>query len=236
MLNEALKLIKLAYEDGRTFLLEHEAKSLCMLYNIPTTLFKVAQDVDEALQAAREIGYPVVIKIISRDIIHKSDVGGVIVNIRSDEEAINACKIIENNVLRHNPNAKIDGFLVEKMAQPTTEVIVGMIKDPQFGPAIMFGLGGIFVEVLKDVSFRVVPLTRYDAEEMIKEIKAYPILKGIRGRPPADIEALINIILNVSKMSSEISEINQIDLNPIFTYPKGAITVDARIILEKRQL
>jgi acetyl-CoA synthetase (ADP-forming) len=230
----ALKIIKSAYEDGRNFLLEHEAKSICRLYGIPTTLFRVVRNVDEALQVAKEIGYPVVIKIISRDIIHKSDVGGVVVNIGSDEEVVNACEIIKNNILKHNPNARIDGFLVEKMAQPTTEVIVGMIKDSQFGPAIMFGLGGIFVEVLKDVSFRVVPLTRYDAEEMIKEIKAYPILKGIRGRPPADIEALINIILNVSKMSFEISEINQIDLNPIFTYPKGAITVDARIILEKR--
>jgi acetyl-CoA synthetase (ADP-forming) len=234
VLNDALKIIESAYEDGRNFLLEHEAKSICRLYGIPTTIFRVARDLDEALQAAREIGYPVVIKIISRDIIHKSDVGGVVVNVRSDEEVINACKMIRDNVLRYNPNARISGFLVEQMAQPTTEVIVGMIKDSQFGPAIMFGLGGIFVEVLKDVSFRVVPLTRYDAEEMIKEIKAYPILKGIRGKPPADIEALINIILSVSKMSFEISEINQIDLNPIFTYPKGAITVDARIILEKR--
>ena len=233
MSENALKIIKSAYEDGRNFLLEHEAKSICRLYGIPTTLFRVARNADEALKVAREIGYPVVIKIISRDIIHKSDVGGVVVNIRSDEEVVNACEMIKNNVSKYSPNARIDGFLVEKMAQPTTEVIVGMIKDPQFGPAIMFGLGGIFVEVLKDVSFRVVPLTRYDAEEMIKEIKAYPILKGIRGRPPVDIEALINIILNVSRLSFEISEINQIDLNPIFTYPRGAITVDARIILEK---
>lgn len=234
MLSDALKIIKSAYEDNRNFLLEHEAKSLCKLYGIPTTLFKVARSIDEALLIAKEIGYPVVIKVISRDVMHKSDVGGVIVNIRSDEEVINACKTIKDNVIKHIPNVKIDGFLIERMAQPTTEVIVGMIKDPQFGPAIMFGLGGIFVEVLKDVSFRVVPLTRYDAEEMIKEIKAYPILKGVRGRPSVDIETLINIILNVSRMASEINEINQIDLNPIFTYSKGAITVDARIILEKR--
>jgi acyl-CoA synthetase (NDP forming) len=123
-------------------------------------------------------------------------------------------------------------FLVQEMAPQSTEVIVGAIKDPQFGQTLMFGLGGIFVELLKDVTFRVAPITRQDAEEMITEVKAYPLLKGYRNTPPADINAIVTILLNTSKLIMDHPEIKELDLNPVMAYEKGAKTVDARIILE----
>jgi len=135
-------------------------------------------------------------------------------------------------VKKHKPDAKIVGVLVQEMAPASTEVIVGSTKDPQFGPALMFGLGGIFVEVLKDVTFRIAPITESDAKEMIAEVKAYPILKGYRGQPPADIDAIVNILMNTSKLVMDHQEIKELDLNPIMVYEKGAKTVDARVILE----
>ncbi len=235
MSNEvASKIIQKALDEGRTYLLEPEAKEVIRSYGIPTTNFKVAKTPDEAAKYAEEIGYPVVLKIVSPDIIHKSDAGGVKVNLKNKNEVIKAYNEIHENVKKYKSDAKITGILVQEFCPEGREVIVGMAKDPQFGPALMFGLGGIFVEVLKDVSFRVAPITRYDAEEMIKEIKAYPILQGIRGQPPADIEALIDILLKVSTLVIDHPEIDQLDLNPIFAYPKGAKAVDARIILSKQ--
>jgi len=218
--------------EGRKFLLEPEAKEVCMEYGIPVTRFRVAETVEEAVQIAGEIGYPVVLKIVSPDIIHKSDVGGVMLNLKSPEEVRGAYQTIMENVKRHKPDARITGVIVQEMAQPSTEVIVGAIKDPQFGQTLMFGLGGIFVEVLKDVTFRVAPITELDAREMITEVRAYPILKGYRGRPPADIDAIVGILLNTSRLVMDHPEIKELDLNPIMVYEKGAKTVDARIILE----
>jgi len=226
------EIITQALKEGRKILLEHEAKALCLEYGIPVTKFKVASSAEEAVKFAEEIGYPVVLKIVSPDVIHKFDVGGVILNLKSSEEVRNAYNQIIENVKRNKPDAKILGVNVQEMAPPSTEVIVGAIKDPQFGPTIMFGLGGIFVEVLKDVTFRIAPITEGDAREMISEIKAYPILKGFRGAPPADIEAIVKILVNVSKLVMEHQEIKELDLNPIMVYRSGAKTVDARIILE----
>ena len=235
MSNEVVsKIIQKALNEGRTYLLEPEAKEIIRSYGIPTTSFRVAKTPDEAVRYAEEIGYPVVLKVISPDIIHKSDAGGVKVNLKNEDEVTKAYNEILENVKKYKSDAKITGILVQEFCPEGREVIVGMAKDPQFGPALMFGLGGIFVEVLKDVSFRVAPITRYDAEEMIKEIKAYPILQGIRGQPPADIETLIDILLKVSSLVTEHPEIDQLDLNPIFAYPKGAKAVDARIILSKQ--
>jgi len=174
----------------------------------------------------------VVIKIVSPDIIHKFDVGGVVLNLKSSEEVKEACNRMLMNVKKHKPDAKIVGILVQEMIPPSTEIIVGATKDPQFGPALMFGLGGIFVEVLKDVSFRIAPITRSDAKEMITEVKGYPVLKGYRGQPPADINAIVEILLNTSRLVMDYPEIKELDLNPILVYEKGAKTVDARIILE----
>jgi len=221
-----------AKKEKRKFLLEPEAKTVCLKCGIPVTKFKVAKNEAEAVKFAEQIAYPVVLKIVSPDIIHKSDVGGVVVDLRTAKDVRNSYHQILKNVKRHKADAKIVGVLVQEMAPPSTEVIVGAIKDPQFGPAVMFGLGGIFVEVLKDVTFRVAPITVDEAREMITEVKAYPLLKGYRNQRPADIEAIVKILLNTSRLVMKHQEIKELDLNPIMVYEKGAKTVDARIILE----
>ena len=231
-MNQTSKIINQAKKEGRKALLESEAKMICAEYGIPITKFKVVPNEKEAAKYANEIGYPVVLKIVSPDIIHKSDAGGVMVNLKTPAEVLSAYNKILENVKKYNPNAKIMGVLVQEMAPPSTEVIVGAIKDPQFGQTVMFGLGGIFVEVLKDVNFRIAPITTDDAEEMIAQLKAYPLLKGFRNTPPADIDALVEILCNTSRLVMDNPEIKELDLNPVLVYQKGAKTVDARIILE----
>jgi len=231
-MEKSLDMFAQARKEKRNYLLEPEAKMVCLEYGIPVTRFKVAGTPEEAVKFAKALGYPVVLKIVSPDIIHKFEVGGVMLDLKSPSEVKDAYENILNSVQRHKPDAKVLGILVQEMAPPSTEVIVGATKDPQFGPALMFGLGGIFVEVLKDVTFRIAPITESDAREMITEVKAYPVLKGYRGQPPADIDAIINILLNTSKLVMDHPEIKELDLNPIMVYEKGAKTVDARIILE----
>jgi acetyl-CoA synthetase (ADP-forming) len=213
-------------------LLESEAKTVCVEYGIPVTRFEVAKSEAEAVKFAEAIGFPVVLKVVSPDIIHKSDVGGVIVGLKNAGEVRDAYKKILENVKKHRADAKIVGILVQEMAPASTEVIVGAIEDPQFGPALMFGLGGIFVEILRDVAFRIAPIDEDEAREMISEVKAYPLLKGYRNLPPADIEAIVKILVNTSRLVMEHQEIKELDLNPIMVYGRGAKTVDARIILE----
>jgi acyl-CoA synthetase (NDP forming) len=231
-LNHTSKIINQAKKENRRVLLETEAKSICTEYNIPVTKFKLALNEKEAAKYANEIGYPVVLKIVSPDIIHKSDAGGVMVNLKNPIEISDAYNKILKNVKESNGNAKIVGILVQEMAPQSTEVIVGAIKDPQFGQTIMFGLGGIFVEIFKDVNFRIAPITLDEAKEMITELKAYPLLKGYRNVLPADIDALVNILCNTSRLVMDNPEINELDLNPVMAYQKGAKTVDARMILE----
>jgi acyl-CoA synthetase (NDP forming) len=226
------KIFDQVKKEGRKFLLESEAKTVCRAYGIPVTDFKVAKNDAEAVKFAQKIGYPVVLKIVSPDVIHKSDVGGVIINVKDAEDVQKTYEQIMDSVKRHKPNAKIVGVLVQEMAPQSTEVIVGATKDPQFGPTLMFGLGGIFVEILKDVTFRIAPVTEDEAREMISAVKAYPLLKGYRNTPPADIEAIVEILLNTSRLVMEHQEIKELDLNPIIVYEKGAKTIDARIILE----
>jgi len=231
-LNKTSTIISQARREGRKALLETEAKAICMEYAIPVTTFKLAKSEEEAAEFAGQIGFPIVLKIVSPDILHKSDAGGVMVNLKSAVEVRNAYGKILENAKKYNSAAKIVGVLVQEMAPQSTEVIVGAIKDPQFGQTLMFGLGGIFVELLKDVTFRVAPITREDAYEMVIKVKAYPLLKGYRNTPPADIDAIINVLLNTSKLVMDYPEIKELDLNPIMAYEKGAKTVDARIILE----
>jgi len=231
-LKEIPRIFSQAAKEGRKSLLETEAKTLCMEYDIPVTRFKLAKDEEEAAKYATAIGFPIVLKIVSPDIVHKSDVGGVIVGIKNLRDVRTGYRQIVKNVKKHNPDAKIAGILVQEMAPAGTEVIVGSIKDPQFGPAIMFGLGGVFVEVLKDVTFRITPITEDEAAEMISEVKAYPLLKGYRNTPPADLKAITKILVNTSRLVTEHPEIKELDLNPIMVYEKGAKAVDARIILE----
>jgi acyl-CoA synthetase (NDP forming) len=225
------EIFRVAAAEERKFLFEHEAKTLCALYGMPVTKISVAKTEEEAVEAAEETGYPIVLKIVSPQVLHKSDTGGVLVNIGDAEGIREGYNRILTNVKAHVPNAEITGILVQEMAPNGTEVIIGSTRDPTFGPTIMFGLGGIFVEILKDVSFRLAPITRSDAEEMIKEIKAYKILEGARGISPADQGTIAEILLSTSKMLMECPEISELDMNPVLVYEKGARIVDARVIL-----
>jgi acyl-CoA synthetase (NDP forming) len=173
-------------------------------------------------------------KIASPDVIHKSDSGGVRLNLNNLKEVKAAYDDITHRVSQQYPQAILHGVSVQKMLPPGTEVIIGTSKDPQFGPVIMFGLGGIFVEALKDVSFRIIPVDQRDAQEMIREIKGYPLLQGYRGKAPAHIPALVEMILKVSGLIEENPEIKELEINPILAYEDRAVAVDARILLEKR--
>jgi acyl-CoA synthetase (NDP forming) len=192
---------------------------------------ELAPTARDAVAAADRLGYPVVLKIVSPDIAHKSDAGGVKVGPNSASEVEVAFEEIMDAVKARQPDARIEGVAVQKMAPQGTEVIVGMSKDPQFGPVMMFGLGGIFVEVLKDVSFRIVPIERRDAREMIEEIKAFPVLQGVRGQDPADIGALEDLLLKLSEFVEANPQVEELDLNPVFAYKDGALAVDARIVV-----
>jgi len=214
-------------------LTETESKELLKKAGIPVVETRLARTKKEAVSISKEQGFPVVFKIISSDVVHKSDSGGVKLSLANAMQVENAFSEIMASVRQKYPKAKIDGVSVQKMASPGTEVIIGMSKDPQFGPVIMFGLGGVLVEVLKDVSFRIVPLTKRDASEMIREIKGYPILEGFRGLKPASIPALEELIVKVSQFVEQNSQIKELDLNPIFAYKDGAVAVDARIVLEE---
>lgn len=212
--------------------LETEARELLELYGIMLPKVFLARTRDEAIEGAKKLGYPVVLKIVSPDIIHKSDVGGVILNLKEDKEVESAFDRIINNAEKVSSPSRIVGVLVSPMAPKGQECIIGMVRNPQFGHVVMFGLGGIFVEVLKDVSFRVTPLTNLDVDEIITEIKGYPLLTGIRGEEPKDINTLKDIVVRISKMAIDNPEIKEVDLNPIIVHEKGASIVDARIILE----
>ena len=223
-------LIERAKAEKRS-LLETEAKELLREYGIPVPDFKLIKNEEEISGLAKEINFPITMKIASPDIIHKTDVGGVKVGIKDEKEAKAAYQEIIFNAKKYNKEAKISGIIAYSMIPQETEIIIGMMKDPCFGPTIMFGLGGIFVEILKDISFRILPLEERDAREMITEIKGYEILKGARGEPPRDIQAIEEVLMEVSKLTMENPEINEIDLNPIFVFEKGLQLVDARMIL-----
>jgi acetyl-CoA synthetase (ADP-forming) len=224
-------IISKALSEGRTVLLEPEAKEFCSQYGIPVPKSRLVKGLDEAIKAAQEIGFPVVVKIVSEDILHKSDVGCVIVGVRDVKGLKVAYEMVMDNALKFNPRASIRGVLVEEMVPKGVEVAVGGLRDPEFGPAIMFGLGGIFIEVMKDVSFRIAPVSEEEAEEMMKEVKGFKILQGYRGSEAVDLKSLVKIIVNASKMMVENEEINQLDLNPIIASRQGAKAVDARVIL-----
>jgi len=226
------EIISAARKEGRTYLTEIESKQILKGAGIDTTEIRLAKSREEAISLSKEIGFPVALKIVSADVLHKSDAGGVKLSLNSEEEVAKAFDDIISAIKEHEPKAKIEGVAVQNMARPGTEVIIGMYKDAQFGPVLMFGLGGIFVEVLKDVAFRIVPLTKRDAQEMIKEIKGYPVLEGYRGQEPANIGVLEDYLLKVSDFVERRPEIKELDINPIFAYKDGALAVDARVILE----
>lgn len=226
------EILKLARKENRTQLTEIESKEWLKEAGIPVVEAKLARAKKEAVALSKSMGFPVVLKIVSPDIIHKSDSGGVKLNLKNATQVGNAYSEILASIKKHNPVARIHGVSVQKMARPGIEIIIGMTKDAQFGPVLMFGLGGVLVEVLKDVAFRIVPLAKRDAREMIREIKGYPLLEGYRGQEPADIEFLEDLILKVSDFVQNNPEIKELDLNPIFAYKNRAVAVDARVILE----
>jgi acyl-CoA synthetase (NDP forming) len=220
-------------KEGRSILTEFESKRILKQAGLPVVETKLAKTQKEAVTISQKIGFPVVLKIVSPDVIHKTDSGGVKLSVNGVAHVKKAYDEILKKVRKKYPKALLHGISVQKMVEPGTEVIVGVSKDPQFGPVVMFGLGGIFVELFKDVSFRVIPVERKDAQEMIKEIKGFPLLQGYRGKEPADISSLVNIILKISNFIERNPQIKELELNPIVAYPKRAVAVDARIIIEK---
>jgi len=222
-----------ARAEGRNLLTEIEAKELLHEAGVPVQRALLTTTEEEAIAQAEQVGYPVVLKIVSPDITHKSDIGGVKVGLEDSTAVSAAFNEIMSNAKSAAPNGKITGIAVQHMAPQGTEVIVGMTTDPQFGPVVMFGLGGIMVEVMKDVSFRVVPVAERDATQMISEIKGKAILDGVRGQPPLDKVAIRSVITQVSEFVEHNPDVLELDLNPVLVYPDGAIAVDARIVISE---
>jgi acetyltransferase len=226
----ALRRIQEVQAEGRTSLTEEEGRDILRAYGIKTPSEKLVTSRHQVVEAARAIGYPVALKVNSPDVFHKTDVGGVITGINTDKAAKNAFDQIYANINRRMPKARIEGVTVQKMVHGE-EVIVGVTRDPQFGPFVTFGLGGLYVEVLKDVSHRLAPMTSDDAKQMIAEIKSYPILLGARGRKAVDIDAIARTILCVSQISQDFSEIQEIEINPLVVLEEGCVAVDALVVI-----
>jgi acyl-CoA synthetase (NDP forming) len=212
-------------------LLETEAEELFGDYGLPVPPHSLATTEAEAVAAARRFGFPVVLKIVSPDILHKSDAGGVKVGL-ADEAAVKAAwRAMMAAVAGSAAAARIEGVLVAPSAPEGLECIVGVTRDPQFGPALMFGLGGVFVELLKDVSFRVLPVTRSDAEEMVREIRGWPLLQGLRGSGPRDVPAVVDFLVKTAELVEKNPEIREIDVNPLRVYERGVLALDVRVML-----
>jgi len=219
----------------RNELVEVEAREILDAYGLPVARTLLATNLEECVKAGRDIGYPVVVKIASPQILHKTDVGGVIVGINNTDELISAYERVTANARKFFPQADIWGVLVQEMLPPSRELILGMNRDSQFGPLLMTGLGGIYVEVLKDVSFRLAPVSEEDAMDMLRELKSYWLLLGARGEPSADIDAVIESVLRISQLVTDFPEINELDINPlrVMEEGKGCLAADARIVLEE---
>ena len=226
------KIIRNVLASGRRTILPDEALGIIESSGISTPDYVLAKTVKEAIEASRTIGFPVVLKVVSPDALHKSNVGGVVVGVESKEEVEKHYNGIMDNLAKDIPDACITGILVQKQARQATEVIIGGIRDEQFGPAVMFGLGGIFVELFKDAAFRIAPVTETEALEMMKEIKGYPILSGYRGMKELDISQIAKTIVTISELISNVDEINEVELNPLLVYEKSVVAVDVRIIIK----
>jgi len=233
-INEIIRRVR---ADKRTFLLSAEAMAIMQIAGIPVPQSFIAHNLDEAVKYAEKIGYPVVMKIVSRDIIHKSDAGGVALDLSSRNEVIDAYQAIMHNVREYNPAAKIEGIEIDEMIQSDIETIVGSRRDHAFGPIVMFGLGGIYVEVMRDIAFRAFPLGRKETFKMISQIRSYPLLLGVRGEKRKDIDAIVDIILKVGTIVAKCKDISDIEINPLVVYEqgRGARAVDIRILLSKPQ-
>jgi acetate---CoA ligase (ADP-forming) len=219
--------------EGRVAIGDAEARDILTACGLTIPPSELAETPEQAAEIAARIGFPVVLKVASPDILHKTDVGGVKVGLETASDVRDAFDLITYRAHRYLPDARLWGCLVQKMAPPGIEVLLGMNRDPQFGPLVTFGLGGIFVETLKDVSFRVAPFSRHEAEQMLTEIRAKAILDGVRGKPPADKPALVEALLRISQLVSEFPEISELDINPFMVYEagNGGIAIDMRLVL-----
>ena len=224
-------MAKRVKKEKRHFLLPDEAQGIMRTIEIPLPQRSIARNLDEAVTYAEKIGYPVVMKIVSKDILHKSDVGGVALNLLDRKEVIEAYEAILHNCRAEKPDAKIEGVEISEMVLGGVELIVGARRDPSFGPIVMCGLGGIYVEVMKDVSFRALPLARKEAIDMIKEIKSYPILLGVRGEKKKDIDRLVDTIIKVGTVLQQCRSISDIEINPLVVDERGVKAVDVRILI-----
>jgi len=237
--NEAVKqVLERAKQDGRYAIGDAEAWDILKAYGLSIPRSVLAKTPQEAVEVAGEIGYPVVLKIASPDILHKTDVGGVKVGLETPDQVQDAFELMIYRTERYLPDAQIWGCQVQEMAPPGgLEVLIGMNRDPQFGPLVTFGLGGIYVEALKDVTFRVAPFTRLEAQAMLEEIRSKALLEGIRGKPPVDKEAIIDTLLRMGQLVQEFPEIAEFDINPLIVYPKdqGAIAIDMRLVLSSEK-
>ena len=229
---EGENIVKKAHNEERLSLFEHEAKALLACHGVSIEPQLVASNIDELTSIAKTFNNsPVAMKVVSKNILHKSDAGAVKLNIMGAEAMKKAFEKIISNANNYDPKAVIEGVLMTPMAKPGVEVIIGIVNDPQFGPVMMFGLGGVYVEVLKDVVFRALPLTQIDAAQMLNQIKAHAILNGARGEAPIDKQALIQLMMQVSDLFLQYPTMSEIDLNPVIAYPEGYSVADARMIL-----
>ena len=226
------KIIEKAKKEKRTLLTEIEAKQLLKEAGIAVVETRLATSKEKAMALSEKLGFPVVMKIASVDVVHKSDAGGVKLGLKTTAQVGKAYDEIMKSIKKAFPHARIQGVSVQTMAKQGAEIIIGMSKDAQFGPVLMFGLGGVLVEILKDVSFRIVPLQPRDASEMIRDIKGFPLLQGYRGSDPIDVATLESMLLKVSAFAENTPAVKELDLNPVFAYKDGAVAVDARVVLE----
>ncbi|HEY1198492.1 MAG TPA: acetate--CoA ligase family protein [Thermoplasmata archaeon] len=229
----AQEVIERARRDGTTVLPDYAARALLVAYGIRFPDVQLVKTLDQAVEAAEGIGFPVVLKVASPDLSHKTDVGGVAVGIRDPASLRTAWEAMQQSLQARAHDARVDGFEVEAEVEGGKEVLVGVQRDPHFGPVIAFGLGGIYVEVLRDVTFRLAPLRPLSALRMVQSVRAFPLLKGVRGEPPSDIEALTEVIERVSQLAMELTDIVELDINPLIVRPvrQGAVAVDARVVL-----
>ncbi len=232
MNNVINQIIAKAKSENRNFLTEIEAKQVFKEAGLQVTDTRLAVNKTDTIAMSKEMGFPIVLKIVSPDILHKTEANGVKLNLKNADEVGKAFDEIMASAKEKFPAANIHGIAVQKMAAPGLEIIIGMTLDAQFGPVLMFGLGGIFVEVMKDVSFGITPLTKKDAGDMIRNIKGYPLLNGFRGTPKIDVANLESWLLKLSDFAQSYPEVKEFDLNPVFAYAQGAMVVDARIILK----
>jgi len=236
--SKAKKIIDSAKKEDRFFLLEHESYEILKAYHFPVIKSFLARNKMEAAETAQKIGFPVVLKIASPDILHKFDFGGVKLNLKNKNEVHKAYDEILENIMAKKPEAKIRGVIVEEMASQGKEIILGMNRDPQFGPILMFGLGGIYVEALEDVTFRLAPIHELTANIMIKRTKTHKILEGFRGEPAYDTKAVAECLKRLSQLVTDFEDIKELDINPLIVYEngKGCTIVDARIIIESTEM